>query len=214
MFCRARDFRAVGGFNEQLVLMEDADLCIRLHLAGPCQALDEEASPAQPHSTGRGGAGAQCGGQGGARGDCTAPCGAPAAGWCLPPGLDDRESLPLLARSGAEEPAFLPPAPRDSGRFSAPQTPVGHVTGSGAGRWPKGRQPGDSPPGAPGPHRCRGRIVQVNDPAGHTSGRRMAALGNVRTTLIHFTLGLGWLLGCGPDWLRAACCWLYSNKHR
>ena len=30
-FCRATDFRAVGGFNSELIIMEDADLCIRMH---------------------------------------------------------------------------------------------------------------------------------------------------------------------------------------
>ena len=34
MFCRAADFRRVGGFDGRLPIMEDADLCIRLHMAG------------------------------------------------------------------------------------------------------------------------------------------------------------------------------------
>ena len=211
MFCRACDFRAVSGFNEQLVLMEDADLCIRMHMAGPSVALDEEAFPAQPHSDASWSAGPQCSGEGRNRNDGDAACGGPAAGCCWPPG---RESLPLLARSRAEEAALVSPAARDPGSVSASRTPVGHAAGSGADRWSQGRQLGARPPAAQGLGRCRGRIVQVNEPPGHTSGRRMAALGNVRTTLIHFTLGLGWLLGCGPDWLRSACCWLYSDKHR
>ena len=35
LFCRAADFYSVGGFAERLPIMEDADLCLRLHLAGP-----------------------------------------------------------------------------------------------------------------------------------------------------------------------------------
>jgi len=35
MFCRADRFRAVGGFNPELIIMEDADLCIRMHNEGP-----------------------------------------------------------------------------------------------------------------------------------------------------------------------------------
>ena len=35
MFCRTSDFRAVRGFNPDLPIMEDLDLCIRLHEAGP-----------------------------------------------------------------------------------------------------------------------------------------------------------------------------------
>ena len=50
MFCRAIDFGYVGGFDENLPIMEDADLCIRMHEAGP-------ASDAMPlPSVGRGGA--------------------------------------------------------------------------------------------------------------------------------------------------------------
>jgi|AntAceMinimDraft_5_1070358.scaffolds.fasta_scaffold79426_2 hypothetical protein len=35
MFCRAVDFGYVGGFDESLPIMEDADLCCRMHQAGP-----------------------------------------------------------------------------------------------------------------------------------------------------------------------------------
>ena len=35
MFCRAADFGYVGGFDEHLPIMEDADLCLRMHQAGP-----------------------------------------------------------------------------------------------------------------------------------------------------------------------------------
>lgn len=34
MFCRRDDFFAVGGFDEKLAIMEDADLCVRMHLKG------------------------------------------------------------------------------------------------------------------------------------------------------------------------------------
>ncbi|KAL4428847.1 hypothetical protein ABPG77_005285 [Micractinium sp. CCAP 211/92] len=34
LFCRAADFRRVGGYDSRLPIMEDADLCIRLHMAG------------------------------------------------------------------------------------------------------------------------------------------------------------------------------------
>ncbi|PSC74898.1 glycosyl transferase [Micractinium conductrix] len=35
LFCRATDFKRVGGYDSRLPIMEDADLCIRLHMAGP-----------------------------------------------------------------------------------------------------------------------------------------------------------------------------------
>lgn len=34
LFCRAEDFRRVDGFNEELPIMEDADLCVRMHRHG------------------------------------------------------------------------------------------------------------------------------------------------------------------------------------
>ena len=37
MFVRAEEFRRVGGFDEALPIMEDADLCVRLHDAGPAR---------------------------------------------------------------------------------------------------------------------------------------------------------------------------------
>ena len=41
MFCRARDFAYVGGFDEALPIMEDADLCVRMHVAGPSADGDD-----------------------------------------------------------------------------------------------------------------------------------------------------------------------------
>lgn len=35
LFCRAADFKAVGGFRNDLPIMEDVDLCIKMHEAGP-----------------------------------------------------------------------------------------------------------------------------------------------------------------------------------
>jgi hypothetical protein len=34
MFCRASEFRQVGGFDESLPIMEDVQLCIDMHMAG------------------------------------------------------------------------------------------------------------------------------------------------------------------------------------
>jgi rSAM/selenodomain-associated transferase 2 len=34
MFCRAEDFAAVGGFDGSIPIMEDADLCVRMHYKG------------------------------------------------------------------------------------------------------------------------------------------------------------------------------------
>lgn len=40
LFCRRRDFERVGGFDPKLPIMEDADLCLRMHRAGPEQKRD------------------------------------------------------------------------------------------------------------------------------------------------------------------------------
>jgi hypothetical protein len=34
MFCRASEFRQIGGFDESLPIMEDVQLCIDMHMAG------------------------------------------------------------------------------------------------------------------------------------------------------------------------------------
>ena len=46
MFCRAADFRRAGGFDASLPIMEDADLCLRMHAAG------KEARPPARRSAG------------------------------------------------------------------------------------------------------------------------------------------------------------------
>ena len=38
MFCSKADLLHAGGFDESLPIMEDADLCIRMHEAGPVAA--------------------------------------------------------------------------------------------------------------------------------------------------------------------------------
>lgn len=38
LFCRAADFRSVGGYDELLPIMEDVQLCITMHEAGPAPA--------------------------------------------------------------------------------------------------------------------------------------------------------------------------------
>ena len=35
IFCRKTDFLRVDGFNEELPIMEDLDLVMRLHMGGP-----------------------------------------------------------------------------------------------------------------------------------------------------------------------------------
>ena len=41
LYCRAADFRRVGGYDNKLPIMEDADLCLRMHMLGPEPLLAE-----------------------------------------------------------------------------------------------------------------------------------------------------------------------------
>lgn len=41
LFCRRNDFERVGGFSSSLPIMEDLDLLLRLHYAGPSQPVLE-----------------------------------------------------------------------------------------------------------------------------------------------------------------------------
>jgi hypothetical protein len=42
LFCRRADFVKVGGFNHDLPIMEDADLCIRMNKLGCVRQLGEK----------------------------------------------------------------------------------------------------------------------------------------------------------------------------
>lgn len=116
LFCRAADFHSVGGYDETLPIMEDVQLCITMHEAGPAAA----------------------------------------------------------ARN------------------------------AGCGKWQNGAVV----------RRRRGRIKQIVWPPAHTSGRRLEALGNWRATRIHFTIGLGWYLGCSRERLYRLYKTLYSDDFR
>jgi hypothetical protein len=50
MAARRRDFAHVGGYKEGLPIMEDADLCLRLHECGPSPATWAAAGAAWPAS--------------------------------------------------------------------------------------------------------------------------------------------------------------------
>jgi hypothetical protein len=42
LFCRASDFERLGGFDQRLPIMEDLDLIMRMHAAGPSLADSDE----------------------------------------------------------------------------------------------------------------------------------------------------------------------------
>ena len=42
MFCRKADFIKIGGFNHELPIMEDADLCLRINKLGVIKQIREK----------------------------------------------------------------------------------------------------------------------------------------------------------------------------
>lgn len=42
MFCRRKDFLKIGGFNAELPIMEDADLCLRINKLGSIRQINEK----------------------------------------------------------------------------------------------------------------------------------------------------------------------------
>ncbi|KAK9826333.1 hypothetical protein WJX74_009762 [Apatococcus lobatus] len=130
MFCSKADLLHAGGFDESLPIMEDADLCIRMHEAGPAASF--AAGSAQPES------------------ETTNRCQASTA-------------------------AFSPMPMQRNGR---------------------------------------GRIRLVWWPMAETSGRRLAAWGNLKATWIHFQLGLRWYLGASPEQLQQLYRAMYTDAFR
>lgn len=59
LFCRACDFKSVGGFDARWPIMEDTDLCVRLHHAGPCRHSSAAPAPAPAIATAPASRGAQ-----------------------------------------------------------------------------------------------------------------------------------------------------------
>ena len=134
MFCGKADLLHAGGFDESLPIMEDADLCIRMHEAGPAAACPSVA--------------AQC--------------------------ESGTSSNSRYLRSAEAS------SPDDLKRHS----------------------------------RRRGRIKLVWWPMAETSGRRLAAWGNVKATWIHFQLGLQWYLGASPEQLQQLYRAMYTDAFR
>lgn len=143
MAARSADFFHVGAFDETLPIMEDADLCVRLHDAGP--------SPI---------------------------------------------TLAAAAASLKGGPAAVPAAAVASG--SAASSSVGG-------------KPAALPVAAW--HR-RGRVRMILDRQVVTSGRRLAAWGNLRGTYIHFVIGVRWFLGASPAEMKRLYDDLYTDNYR
>ena len=156
MFCRKRDFLHVGGFDETLPIMEDADLCIRMHEAGAAPPAPSLPAPIQSHMASK---------------DPLSISEGHGAG-CI-------ASSVLTSRSpgAAEQSRHL----RQMERLKS---------------------------------KCKGRIRLVWWPMSETSGRRLAAWGNVKATWIHFQLGLRWYLGASPEQMHQLYLAMYTDAFR
>jgi hypothetical protein len=76
LFCRACDFKAVGGFDARWRIMEDTDLCVRMHDAGPCRHHVQPSQQQQQQQQQRGRSKRHSGGSSsGAGSPDPAPCG-------------------------------------------------------------------------------------------------------------------------------------------
>lgn len=61
---------------------------------------------------------------------------------------------------------------------------------------------------------CRGKIKMILSPPSHSSGRRLAALGNIRGTWIHFRLATHWYFGGSVKELKKLYDRLYTDAYR
>ena len=198
MFCRAGDFAYVGGFDEALPIMEDADLCVRMHVAGPSadasgdgvlvnQSRKNDANEATGTSTGTG------------TGTSSRPDRAsdsePFASSTSETSFEDSVRR---ARDEGYARGYDAAAANAAARRSAPRP-----TCEDFGKWRlEARKVGESPSyrreDVRPEGRRRGRVVLVNRLV-TTSGRRVEELGNAKATAVHFLIGLGWYFGADPD---------------
>lgn len=171
--------------------MEDVDLCLRLHEAGPSSYRSEspvgkqplQAVPWPPPSVpGEGAAGESSSRRQKSDGgyflskDSSAHS---SSGVSEPPSLRQRRQ-PAVAASAVVGTAQLNPSSSASASAGQPRSsrPAGWF--AGLQTW------------AASHCRRRGRVRQLWWPVAHTSGRRLEAWGNLKATKIHFTLGLAW----------------------
>ncbi len=61
---------------------------------------------------------------------------------------------------------------------------------------------------------CRGRIVRIESVWNETSGRRIAAWGQLRSMYIHMRIGFGWWWGMSPEDLYQLYHRLYTDDYR
>ena len=181
----------MGGYNTELPIMEDCDLCIRLHVAGPASFRSKVPVGAQlssgaklPAATSASAAGGLCWVQSDAaqafldqRGvsysqDCVSdvPCSS-----TEPPPLRQRHRLTssaAVADCSQGLAGSVTPARQPGARSSTVQPPT-----NGYSRWLISVKDW-----AVSHCRRRGRIAVVWFPVAHTSGRRLEALGNVKVS--------------------------------
>lgn len=180
LFCRTADFRAVGGYDPELPIMEDVDFCIRLHEAGPSSYRAE--SPIGPHpltavpSPAGDGPRERAAGASSSREQSNTE-GAPLAQGYMPREEDTSSQVassssdppPLRQRRQTSVAASLAGGGR-SGAGTSDSSPTSRLAG-----WLAALQVW-----AMSHCRRRGRVRMEWQPVAHTSGRRLQAWGNFK----------------------------------
>lgn len=189
LFCRAADFRAVGGYDPELPIMEDVDLCIRLHEAGPSSyrsgspigkhPLTAAPTPKPSHPRERALGTSSRGQSGGDGATLIQDCGSCAEDRSSDIASSSADPQPLRQR---RQPQVAAPAV-EGGKAAQPQPSrlVGWLAALKV--W------------AASHCRHRGRVRMEWWPVAHTSGRRLEAWGNFKVTSPVCAAGRAWPLG-------------------
>mmetsp|Transcript_16804 Transcript_16804/g.50198 ORF Transcript_16804/g.50198 Transcript_16804/m.50198 type:complete len:415 (-) Transcript_16804:508-1752(-) len=198
LFVRAVDFAAVDGFAEDLPIMEDADLMIRLNEAGPVSDPVHATSPTLNRTKATASLTQHT-----ANGSPAES--AEAASLAQQNGSNQRPSEGTTDHSKGEANGRL----RYRQHSEAAVVPSMHSKSHGT----RGTWLGRAVAWVKGFWR-RGRTRMVYWPPAYTSGRRLQALGNWRATQIHLLIGGGWYLGVSMKRLTSWYHTLYNHSFR
>jgi hypothetical protein len=189
LFVRRKHFEGSGGFREDLAIMEDADISIRLHSGNPLSSPSKAPhTPFSSQSLQNGVPGIQGPSEGNVQ-----FCGA-------------------INRSTQQEQGEASALPSPSHAL-----PVHVLAQSSASSVLDGESMKSSEKGPYGRLRRlhkRRRIRHVLYRSNVTSGRRMAEWGPWKSTFLHFKFGLMWYFGCSSVQLQRAYDELYTDAYR
>ena len=195
--CRAADLRRVGGYDSRWVIMEDTDMCVRMHEAGPTAAAAAPTAMAthincemDRGSSTHGRSSRRGGGNGKDKGSSSSSVTVCQGGVCSRVSPPDETCV-------------------DDGGSGVPTTTTSSSSSSSS------RAPWEALCSYLQWWCCpRGRVVQVLDRVNVTSGRRLASWGNWKGTAIHVAMGVNWYFGKDPQQLYELYHRLYTDNYR